>query len=119
MWHCWSAKPGALRNGAPFAQMPQSLVRLQRLLLRREGGDRLMSQVLATVPKAGLETVLVAVDLVLESGMLSVEHIHNVIGRLNQAPVPMSVETTLQLKQVPIADTGRYDTLRGAEVDHA
>jgi transposase len=112
-------KPGALRNGAPFAQMPESLVRLQRLLLRREGGDRLMSQVLATVPKAGLETVLVAVDLVLESGMLSVEHIHNVIGRLNQAPVPMSVETTLQLTQAPIADAGRYDTLRGAEVDHA
>jgi hypothetical protein len=112
-------KPGALRNGAPFGQMPEPLVRLQRLLLRREGGDRLMSQVLATVSKAGLETLLVAVDLVLESGMLSVEHIHNVIARLNQAPMPMSVETTLQLTQVPIADTGRYDTLRVTEVDHA
>ena len=113
-------KPGALRNGAPFAQMPEPLVRLQRLLLRREGGDRLMSQVLATVSKAGLETLLVAVELVLESGMLSVEHIHNVIARLNQAPVPSSVETTLQLTQAPIADTGRYDTLRGTqEVDHA
>jgi hypothetical protein len=79
-----------------------------------------MSQVLATVSKAGLETLLVAVELVLESGMLSVEHIHNVIGRLNQAPVPRSVETTLQLTQAPIADTGRYDTLRGTqEVDHA
>jgi hypothetical protein len=29
------------------------------------------------------------------------------------------VETTLELKQAPIADTGRYDTLRRAEVDHA
>jgi hypothetical protein len=61
----------------------------------------------------------VAVELVLESGMLSVEHIHSVIARLNQAPVPSSVETTLQLKQAPIADTGRYDKLRGTEVDHA
>jgi len=52
-------KPGALRNGAPFADMPAALVRLQRLLLRRDGGDRLMSQMLACVPKAGLETVLV------------------------------------------------------------
>ena len=112
-------KPGALRNGAPFAEMPEPLVRLQRLLLRREGGDRLMSQVLATVSKAGLETVLVAVDLVLQSGMLSVEHIQNLIGRLNQAPIPASVETTLQLKQAPIANTARYDTLRGTEVDHA
>jgi hypothetical protein len=112
-------KPGALRNGAPFGQMPEPLVRLQRLLLRREGGDRLMSQVLATVSKTGLETLLVAVELVLESGVLSVEHIHNVIARLNQAPLPMSVETTLQLTQAPIADTARYDTLRGTEVDHA
>jgi len=112
-------KPGALRNGAPFAGMPDSLVRLQRLLLRREGGDRLMSQVLAVVPKAGLETVLVAVDLVLESGALSVEHIQNVIGRLHQAPVPASVETSLELKQAPIADTGRYDTLRRTEAGHA
>jgi hypothetical protein len=112
-------KPGALRNGAPFAEMPASLVRLQRLLLRREGGDRLMSQVLATVPKAGLETVLVAVELVLESGKLSVEHIQNVIARLNQVPLPPSVETSLQLNLVPVANTARYDTLRGEEVDHA
>jgi hypothetical protein len=112
-------KPGVLRNGAPFAEMPEVLVRLQRLLLRREGGDRLMSRVLAVVPKAGLEAVLVAVELVLESGMLSVEHIQNVIARLNQAPPPEAVETTLTLTQAPLADTGRYDSLRGTEVDHA
>jgi hypothetical protein len=113
-------KPGVLRNGAPFAEMPEPLLRLQRLLLRRDGGDRLMSQVLAVVPKAGLEAVLVAVELVLESGVLSVEHIQNVIARLNQAPLPESVETTLQLKQAPLADTGRYDGLRcKEEADHA
>ena len=33
-------KPGALRNGAPFADMPEALRRLQRVLLAREGGDR-------------------------------------------------------------------------------
>jgi transposase len=112
-------KPGVLRNGAPFAEMPEPLLRLQRLLLRRDGGDRLMSQVLAVVPKAGLEAVLVAVELVLESGLLSVEHIQNVIARLNQAPMPESVETTLQLKQAPLADAGRYDGLRCKEADHA
>jgi transposase len=112
-------KPGVLRNGAPFAEMPEPLLRLQRLLLRRDGGDRLMSQVLAVVPKAGLEAVRVAVELVLESGLLSVEHIQNVIARLNQAPLPGSVETTLQLKQAPLADTGRYDDLRCKEADHA
>jgi hypothetical protein len=44
-------KPGALRNGAPFAGMPESLIRLQRLLLKRDGGDRVMSQMLAAVPR--------------------------------------------------------------------
>jgi hypothetical protein len=30
-------KPGALRNGAPFADMPEPLLQLQRALLRRRG----------------------------------------------------------------------------------
>ena len=33
-------KPGALRNGAPFAEMPEAFRRLQAQLLRRPGGDR-------------------------------------------------------------------------------
>ena len=113
------AQARVLRNGAPFAEMPEPLVRLQRLLLRREGGDRVMSQMLAVVPKAGLDTVLVAVELVLESGVVSVEHVLNVIARLNQAPLPESVPTTLQVKEAPVADTGRYDRLRTQEADHA
>ena len=112
-------KPGILRNGAPFGEMPTPLLRLQRLLLKREGGDRVMSQVLCAVPKAGLESVLVAVELVLESGMVSAEHVLNVLGRLNAAPQPDTVETTLQIKEAPIADTARYDSLRQKEADHA
>jgi hypothetical protein len=112
-------KPGVLRNGAPFAQMPEPLLRLQRLLLRREGGDRVMSQVLAVVPQAGLEAVRVAVELVLDSGMVSVEHVLNVIGRLTQQAAPAAVATTLRLTQAPLADTGRYDRLRANEADHA
>jgi hypothetical protein len=38
-------KPGALRNGAPFADMPEPLQRLRQGLLRRPGGDRVMAQV--------------------------------------------------------------------------
>ena len=40
-------KPGALRNGAPFADMPVALQRLRHGLLRRAGGDKVMAQVLA------------------------------------------------------------------------
>jgi hypothetical protein len=50
-------KPGALRNGAPFADMPEPLQQLRRALLRDPGGDRVMAQVLAIVPRAGLDAV--------------------------------------------------------------
>ena len=80
-------KPGALRNGAPFADLPEPLQRLRRALLRETGGDRVMAQVLALVPDGGLEAVLVAVELALEeappSGRVSVEHVVNVLARLN------------------------------------
>jgi len=117
-------KPGALRNGAPFADMPAPLQRLKQGLMRRAGGDRVMAQVLAAVPTAGLRAVLVAVELVIESGVLSAEHVENVLARLNAVPEPERVETTLKLREAPVANTSRYDSLRGAaagslEVDHA
>lgn len=118
-------KPGALRNGAPFADLPAPLAKLRQGLMRHPGGDRVMAKVLASVPTAGLDAVLVAVDLVVESGVLSAEHVENVLARLNAAPVPASVETSLQLNEAPKADTGRYDSLRSelaaqaVEVPHA
>ena len=120
-------KPGALRNGAPFADMPAPLQKLRRALLRDPGGDRVMAQVLAIVPTAGLDAVLVAVELALESGppsgRVSVEHVINVLGRLNAAPVPENVATILQVSTPPLADTARYDRLRAQadseEIDHA
>ena len=105
-------KPGALRNGAPFADMPAPLKQLKLGLLRHPGGDRIMAQVLAAVPTAGLEAVLVAVELVVESGALSAEHVLNVLARLNACALPETVQTTLQLVDAPLANTGRYDTLR-------
>jgi transposase len=107
-------KPGALRNGAPFSDLPAPLAKLRQGLLRHAGGDRVMAQVLAAVPTAGLAAVLVAVELVIESGVLSAEHVENVLARLNARPLPESVETSLQLKEAPIANTSRYDTLRAA-----
>jgi hypothetical protein len=108
-------KPGALRNGAPFADMPTSLNLLRLGLMRHPGGDRIMAQVLAAVPTAGLEAVLVAVALVIESGVLSAEHILNVLARLNASPLPENAETSLQLKEAPQANTRRYDSLRGID----
>jgi hypothetical protein len=75
------------------------------------------------VPAAGLDAVLVAAELVLETGAVSAEHVLNVIARLNASAPPDQVETALRLTEAPRADTGRYDRLRaqaaGQEVDHA
>ena len=53
-------KPGALRNGAPFLDMPQPLLRLRQSLLRHPGGDRVMADVLAMVPQAPCVRLVVA-----------------------------------------------------------
>jgi len=93
--------------------MPEPLKQLKLGLLRHSGGDKVMAQVLAAVPTAGLEEVLVAVELVVESGALSTEHVLNVLARLKASPAPDTVETTLALEEAPVANTGRYDSLRG------
>ena len=95
--------------------MPAPLQRLRQGLLRQAGGDRVMAQVLAAVPTAGLEAVLVAVERVIESGALSAEHVLNVLARLNASPPPACVETSLPLKEAPRANTGRYDSLRSID----
>jgi hypothetical protein len=116
-----------LRNGAPFEDLPAPLQTLRRSLLRNPGGDRAMAQVLALVPTAGLDAVLVAVELALEgappSGRVSTEHVLNVLGRLNAVPAPENAATSLQILTPPLANTARYDSLRSTdeaqEIDHA
>ena len=82
-----------------------------------------MAQVLSIVTTAGLDAVIVAAELAMESsppsGRVSVEHVINVLGRLNAPAAPLSAETALQVATPPLADTARYDRLRGQEVDHA
>ena len=53
-----------------------------------------------------------AVELVIESGALSTEHVLNVLARLNATPAPESVQNNLRLLETPVANTGRYDSLR-------
>jgi hypothetical protein len=110
-------KPGALRNGAPFGGLPDALRTLQLALLRRPGGDRVMADVLSCVPTFGLEAVLVAVELVIASGAISVDHVRNVLARLRETPT-LTVDTALRLQEEPLADPDRYDQLRCVEVSH-
>jgi hypothetical protein len=63
--------------------------------------DRWLAKVLALVPSAGLDAVLVVVELALESappsGRVSEQHVINVLARLNAPPRPANVQTLLQV----------------------
>jgi len=51
-------KPGALRNGAPFTEMPDAFRQLQGQLLKRPGGDKEMAEILALVLQHDEQSVL-------------------------------------------------------------
>src|SRR3546814_1929299 len=74
-------KPGALRNGAPFLEMPEAFRQLQGHLLKRLGGDREMVEILALVLQHNEQAVLSAVELALEAGVPTKTHILNVLHR--------------------------------------
>jgi hypothetical protein len=109
-------KPGALRNGAPFLELPDGFRKLQQRLLPRPGGDKEMVEILALVLRHDEQAVLTAVELALESGAVSKQHILNVLSRLlgEAPPAPVSAPPALALQVEPIADMARYDHLRRA-----
>jgi len=109
-------KPGALRNGAPFAEMPEAFRKLQAQLLRRPGGDREMVEILSLVLQHDEGAVLVAVELALQAGVATKTHILNPLHRLtdgagSQVP-PIEAPQALVLAQEPEANVARYDSLR-------
>jgi transposase len=124
-WHHYLAvlqrKPGALRNGAPFAELPEGFRRLQSTLLKRPGGDREMVEILALVLLHDEQAVLTAVELALEAGAPSKQTILNILSRLLEGePVaPITSPQALALHVEPQANVGRYDRLRNREVHHA
>ncbi|MBP1316442.1 transposase [Herbaspirillum sp. 1130] len=113
-------KPGALRNGAPFSELPTAFKEMQSILLRRAGGDREMVEILALVMFHDEQTVLAAVEGALKSGAPSKQVVLNILSRLlDNGPAPkITAPQALQLTKEPTADVGRYDTLRGKDNDH-
>ena len=117
-------KPGALRNGAPFVELPAAFRQLQVALLKQPGGDREMVEVLALVLHHDEQAVLTAVELALEAGVPTKMHVLNVLHRLldsNAAPPPVTAPQALRLVCEPLANVTRYDDLRPSQrkVRHA
>jgi transposase len=96
-WHHYLAviqrKPGALRNGAPFAEMPEAFQQSQRYLLKHPGGDREMVEILALVLQHDEQAVLCAVELALEAGVPTKTHIINILQRLTDGHTLNTVST--------------------------
>lgn len=123
-WHHYLAvlqrKPGALRNGAPFLEMPHAFRALQAQLLKQPGGDREMVEILALVLQHDEQAVLAAVELALEDGVARKVHIINILHRLIDGAKPHEPITSpqaLSLSVEPLANVVRYDQLR--QVRHA
>ena len=108
-------KPGALRNGAPFAELPQPFKRLQAARLKRPGGDREMVEILALVLHHDEPAVLRAAEIALAAGAASKQHVLNILSRLLEASPPslIDIPDALTLLNEPKADVHRYDRLRG------
>ena len=109
-------KPGALRNGAPFKDwdLPPGLAGVREKLRRHPDSDRQFVKVLGAVLDHGLGAVEAACAEALTAGIASGDVILAVLARQRQPPAPPSITTpdALRLKIEPVADCGRYDSIR-------
>jgi transposase len=109
-------KPGALRNGAPFKDwdLPPALAQVRAKLKQHADGDRQFVKVLGVVLDHGLAAVEAACAEALEAGIASGDVILAVLARQRQPAAPPSIITpdALRLKIEPMADCGRYDSIR-------
>ncbi|MBZ5762306.1 IS21 family transposase [Rhizobium sp. VS19-DR104.2] len=117
-------KPGALRNGAPFTELPGAFRTLQQHLLKKPGGDREMADILALVLQHDEQAVLSAVDMALKSNVPTKTHVLNLLHRLvdgkSVTPPTIDAPQALVLTNEPKANVERYDALRKTtEVRHA
>ena len=109
-------KPGALRNGAPFAELPPGFRQLQEKMLRRPGGDREMVEILALVLHHDEQAVLKAVEQALAEGVPTKTHVLNILHRLIDGKTTegpdIDTPQSLILHREPKANVERYDGLR-------
>ncbi len=109
-------KPGALRNGAPFLELPPAFKQLQDRLLCRPGGDREMVDILALVLQHEEQAVLTAVELALADGVATKTHVLNLLHRLIDGKTiggpELDTPQALTLRREPKANVERYDGLR-------
>lgn len=121
-WHyvpLLERKPGALRDGAPFAkwQLPDSMGKIKVIYMGVTGGDSDFVKLLLMVSEHGLEAVEMACDLALEEKTTRLPIIENLINQLVEPmtdPLP-DANNYPKLQTPPLADCKRYDQLARQE----
>jgi hypothetical protein len=122
-WHYYLAvfqrKLGALRNGAPFVEMPDPITQLQDLMLGKLGGDREMVDILSLLLHHDEQAVRCAVEMALEAGVPTKTHVLNLLhwpvdGTPTDQPY-VTPPSALSLNKEPEAKVARYGGLRQAQ----
>ncbi len=117
-WHyvpLLKQKPGALRDGAPFAQwaLPSAIMTIKKLYLQRTGGDRDFVELLQLIQAHDIDTVTRACELALESKTTQFAAIVNFINRLTESSSEplLDAQHYPQLQFLPEANCQRYEQL--------
>lgn len=103
-------KPGALRNGAPFTDLPEGFKRPQAVLLKQPGGDREMVEILELVLHHDEQAVPAAVELALEAGLPTKTHVLNVLHRLLDGKPPSPSTKSFCTSRVTLSITTTVET---------
>ena len=81
-----------------------------------DGGwhGRAHGSILALVLHHDEQAVLTAVEMAIDAGVPSKQHVLNLLGRLVELPPPAPIDApqALMLKIEPLANVTRYDSLR-------
>lgn len=127
-WHylpVLEKKPGALRHGAPFQNwdLPVAVKVVRDRILKQDKGDQAFVDLLMmarSLGDKGLESLEVACDLTLQTGIISAAIVLNEMRRLTEAakPKPLDTTPTPALHTEPVADCSRYDSLRSKHHVH-
>lgn len=107
-------KPGALRNGAPFAEMPlpDELLFVQNHLQQHPQGLRDFAHILSYIPTESMDSVVAACSMAIQSGTISKDVILNILLRKKDQPdLPpdLSAPPHMKLHHTPTDDCSRYN----------
>ena len=124
-WHylpVLEKKPGALRHGAPFQDwdLPAAIRAVRDRILRQPKGGRAFVDLLLLARETGLDVLEVACDLALEAGVVTGPGVLNAMRRpaAPARPPPLDGAPAPALRLEPLADCGRYDSLRETRHGH-